>query len=57
MNRSVSSRFLYEATNQHWSRFLHEAIGYTNEPYTDERVGTAVDVLHLGYVSINLRRY
>ena len=27
MNRSVSSRFLYEATNQHWSRFLHEAIG------------------------------
>jgi hypothetical protein len=22
-----SSRFLYEATNQRWSRFLHEATG------------------------------
>jgi hypothetical protein len=29
MSRSVSSRFLSEATNQRWSRFLHEATGET----------------------------
>jgi len=27
MNTSVSSRFLYEATNQLWSSFLREATG------------------------------
>jgi len=27
MNILLSSRFLYEATNQRWSSFLREAIG------------------------------
>jgi hypothetical protein len=33
MNRSFSSRFLYEATNQRWSSFLHEATGRFELPH------------------------
>src|SRR6185369_4366998 len=35
---TVSSRFLYEATNQRWSRFLHEATGgFKNSERGDSR--------------------
>ena len=33
--RLLSSRFLFEATNQRWSRFLHEATGLANSGKVD----------------------
>jgi hypothetical protein len=50
MNRSLSSRFLCEATNQRWSRFLHEATGLV------EKVGSVLIWIRIA-CRLNLRNH